>query len=87
MRRIFALFFDGVKVVTMKSIQRKTVKTSKTSAPLEVKMSTRTAAPAVAMPSYDAIAKRSYELFLARGGEAGHDVEDWLQAEADLRKN
>ena len=68
----------------MKLMQRKTVKTSKTSAPLEVKISA--GAQTKATPSHEAIAKRSYELFLARGGEAGHDVEDWLQAEADLRK-
>ncbi|MDB4983434.1 MAG: hypothetical protein JWM82_4186 [Myxococcales bacterium] len=68
----------------MKTMQRKTVKTSKTSAPLEAKMSMSKKAD---LPSYEAVAKRSYELFLARGGEAGHDVEDWLQAEADLRKN
>ncbi len=30
------------------------------------------------------IARRAYELFLARGGEHGHDVEDWLQAEREL---
>ncbi len=67
----------------MKLIQRKTVKTTKTSAPLEAKMS---ASPKVTMPSVEEIAKRSYELFLSRGGDAGHDVEDWLRAEADLRK-
>lgn len=27
---------------------------------------------------------RAYELFLKRGGEHGHDVEDWLQAEAEI---
>ena len=31
------------------------------------------------------IARRAYELFLARGGEHGHDVEDWVQAERELR--
>src|SRR5882672_1054578 len=30
------------------------------------------------------IAARAYERFLARGGEHGHDVEDWLAAEAEL---
>jgi len=30
------------------------------------------------------IAHRAYEYFLARGGEHGHHVEDWLAAEADL---
>jgi hypothetical protein len=31
------------------------------------------------------IARRAYELYLARDGEHGHDVEDWLQAEHELR--
>jgi hypothetical protein len=30
------------------------------------------------------IARRAYEIFLARGGHDGHDLEDWLQAEAEL---
>lgn len=33
----------------------------------------------------DAIAAKAYELYLERGGEHGHDVEDWLRAEAALR--
>jgi hypothetical protein len=32
----------------------------------------------------DAIARRAFELFCARGGEHGHDVEDWLQAEHEF---
>jgi len=32
----------------------------------------------------DAIAQRAYALYLARGREGGHDVEDWLQAEREL---
>lgn len=31
-----------------------------------------------------AIAARAYELFCARGGEPGHDVDDWLRAEREL---
>jgi len=31
-----------------------------------------------------AVARRAYELFEARGGEHGHDWEDWFQAEAEL---
>lgn len=34
--------------------------------------------------SPDEIACRAYELYLARGGEPGHDLEDWLQAEREL---
>ena len=35
-------------------------------------------------PLTEAIARRAYELFLERGGEPGHDLEDWLQAEREL---
>ena len=32
------------------------------------------------------IARRAYELFESRGCEAGHDLADWLSAEADIRQ-
>ena len=32
----------------------------------------------------DDVARRAYELFLARGRAEGHDVEDWLEAERQL---
>jgi len=32
----------------------------------------------------EAISRRAYSLFQARGNEHGHDVEDWLVAEAEL---
>ena len=35
-------------------------------------------------PSPDAIAKRAYELSLQRGSVPGHEIDDWLQAEAEL---
>jgi hypothetical protein len=33
----------------------------------------------------DDIARRAYELYCARRFEDGHDVDDWLDAERDLR--
>ena len=30
------------------------------------------------------IASRAYELYIARGGTHGRDMEDWLEAEAEL---
>jgi hypothetical protein len=65
----------------MKATQRKTVKASKTSAPLEIKLAAYAKSSA---PTVEATAKRAYELYLARGGEHGHDAEDWLRAEAEL---
>jgi len=32
------------------------------------------------------IACRAYDLYLARGCEHGHHVDDWLQAECELRE-
>lgn len=31
------------------------------------------------------IRKRAYELFEARGSEEGHELEDWLRAEEEIR--
>jgi len=41
------------------------------------------AAPAI--PERD-IARRAYDLFLARGCTPGHQLDDWLQAERELRQ-
>jgi DUF2934 family protein len=35
-------------------------------------------------PITEAIALRAYELFLERGGQHGHDLEDWLRAEQEI---
>ncbi len=34
----------------------------------------------------DVIAQRAYALYLARGAQDGHDMEDWLQAERELQE-
>jgi len=36
-------------------------------------------------PSREEIARRAYELYLARGGADGSEQEDWLQAERELQ--
>ena len=33
----------------------------------------------------DAIAKRAYEIYLQRGAQHGADLDDWLEAERQLR--
>jgi hypothetical protein len=38
----------------------------------------------VLAPTHEAIARRAYELYLARGRTDGHDREDWLEAERQL---
>jgi len=37
-------------------------------------------------PTHDEIAARAYELYLARGSLDGYSEEDWLLAEAELRR-
>jgi HSP20 family molecular chaperone IbpA len=32
----------------------------------------------------DVIARRAFEIFKSRGGSPGHDLEDWIRAEAEL---
>jgi hypothetical protein len=36
--------------------------------------------------THQEIAERAYELFLSRGREDGHHIEDWLAAELSLRE-
>jgi hypothetical protein len=36
--------------------------------------------------SPDEIAQRAYELFMARGGVHGNDLDDWLVAESELMR-
>ena len=33
----------------------------------------------------DSIQRRAYEIFVSRGQTPGHEVEDWLQAERELK--
>lgn len=35
-------------------------------------------------PADEEIAQRAYELYLARGGAHGYDLEDWLEARRQL---
>jgi hypothetical protein len=42
--------------------------------------------PPSASPTHEEIRARAYELFLARKGHPGDPVADWLQAEAELRR-
>ncbi|HVR70011.1 MAG TPA: DUF2934 domain-containing protein [Vicinamibacteria bacterium] len=37
-------------------------------------------------PTTEEIAQRAYEIYQSRGGTEGQDLEDWLQAERELRR-
>jgi len=53
-------------------------------APIEAELNHKTllAEP----PYYLDIQVRAYELYEQRGKEPGHDLDDWLQAEAELER-
>jgi hypothetical protein len=36
-------------------------------------------------PSHDEIRRRAFEIYLERNGVGGSELDDWLQAEAELR--
>lgn len=42
-------------------------------------------APGGGAVSFEAVQRRAYELFLARGGWHGADLADWLAAERELK--
>ena len=44
-----------------------------------------TDSPSVDLPDSD-IARRAFEIYCQRGCQDGHDLEDWLQAERELRR-
>ncbi len=44
----------------------------------------RTAEQAQPEPSEDQIRIRAYEIYIARNGGPGNEIEDWLQAEKEL---
>lgn len=37
-------------------------------------------------PHQRTVAQRAYELYENRGGEPGHELEDWLNAEQEVNK-
>lgn len=36
-------------------------------------------------PTFEQVQLRAYHIFLARGGQPGREVDDWLQAESELQ--
>jgi hypothetical protein len=59
-------------------------KSKKASAPASSR-STKKRTTAPARVTHDEVARRAYGLYLTRGRAHGHDVDDWLQAERELR--
>ena len=37
-------------------------------------------------PTFEEIRRRAYDIFVARGGTPGNELDDWLQAEQELQR-
>ena len=46
----------------------------------------RESSPKFSVSFEDEIRYRAYELYQQRGGEEGHEVDDWLQAEEEINR-
>ncbi len=62
--------------------QNKKAKPRKDEKPEPVEVETK---PNPATPTAEQIQKRAYEIFVARGGEPGRELDDWLLAEYELK--
>lgn len=73
-------------------MQKKTLTKNKTGARAaavtaampEATSTTTTVVAATTAPSREEIAKRAYEIYVARGQTPGRELEDWIQAEREL---
>ncbi len=45
----------------------------------------KTAAAAAQLPLEERLQMRAYELYVLRGNESGSEMDDWLQAEDEIR--
>jgi len=68
---------------TQSTTEKETPKVPST--PANTSTSANTAAPVRTGPTHEQIARRAYEIFLARGGQSGNPEQDWHQAERELR--
>ena len=66
--------------MSSKSKEHQSLKSEATSAPQGEEVNP----PAADSPRLEEIRVRAYEIYMERGGQPGHDLEDWLQAEREL---
>lgn len=64
--------------------EKETAKVSATP-PAKPATASNTTTPVRAGPTHEQIARRAYEIFLARGGHPGNPEHDWVQAERELQ--
>ena len=65
--------------MSSKSKEHKNVESQATFAPQREAVNT-----SADSPRFEEIRIRAYEIYIERGGQTGHDLDDWLQAEREL---
>jgi hypothetical protein len=60
--------------------------TSTTSEEVLASASASAGAALASQPTYDEIAQAAYQRYLSRGGSDGYDLDDWIEAERELRE-
>ena len=55
-------------------------------APATAKEAAVKEAPIEALPLEERISRRAYELYVERGNQSGSELDDWLQAEEEIRE-
>ena len=70
-----------VKSIAAESMPGKSLAKSKAGAARAYPKEIKAAATA---PTREEIARRAYEIYVARGRTGGHETEDWVQAEREL---
>ncbi len=68
------------------TLTAKAEKSTKTSAPKVARARKSSGTAELPAPTFDVIAECAYVRFCERGHEHGHDVEDWIAAEQELRQ-
>lgn len=71
----------------MSAVRRKTNKVGRNAESLKPKkVRSKRSSAAVKNPSHEAIAERAYHIWQSRGCPWGQSLEDWLEAEKQLRR-
>jgi hypothetical protein len=81
------LDFAPGKSIAVKSVApdtRKDVDETAPAAPATLKLPTPSSRPGPKEPRIERIARRAHEIYVARGGEHGKALDDWLRAEREI---
>lgn len=77
---------DGQFVTFIKEAAMPKGESKKPAAKTDRQTSTKKRASSPPQPTREDIERRAYEIYLERGGIEGCEMEDWLQAERELKR-